>query len=83
MRIGGKKILIKRIIHHFRVGATELTSNKEADPVHHPTNSKLRILKTNEESILIPLEKLFFNPTTRGINPSQVEVRRFKFTDRF
>ena len=29
------------------------------------------------------LDKGFFNPTTRGINPDQVEVRKFNFPDRF
>ena len=68
LKIGGKKYLIQRIIRHFRVGETEFTSNEEADPVDHPTNSMWRILKTNKEPIPLPLDKGFFNPTTRGIN---------------
>ena len=33
--------------------------------------------------IHLPLDKGFLNPTTRGINPAQVEGRRFNFPDRF
>ena len=52
-------------------------------PVDHPTNSRWIILQTNEDPIPLTFDKGFFNPTTRGINPAQVEVRRFNFPDRF
>ena len=47
------------IIHHLQVGATELTSNKEADIFDHTTNSRWRILQTNEYPIPLPLDKGF------------------------
>ena len=60
-----------------------MTSNEEAAPVDHTTNSRWQILQTSEEPIPILLDKVFFNTTTRGINPAQVEVRRFDFRDIF
>ena len=36
-------------------------------------------MKTNEELVPLPLDKGFFNPTTRCINPAKVEVTRFNF----
>ena len=58
--IGGKKKdLIERISHNFQVGATELTINKEDDSVDRTTNSRWRILQTNEDPIPLPLDKGF------------------------
>ena len=60
-----------------------MTSNKEVAPVDHPTSSRWHILQTNEEPILLPLDKGFFYPTAKVINLSQVEVRKYNFPDIF
>ena len=80
---GNKDVLVERILHHFRVGATELTVNEAAPPTDHPTHTRWRILQTEEEPIPLPCDKVFFNPITKDINPSTAIVRRFNFPDRF
>lgn len=84
LRICRNKInLIEGILHHFRVGATELKRNEYAAPVNHPYNSRWYILQPNADPIVLPSDKGFFNSIIRYINPSELVVRRFNFPDRF
>ena len=80
---GNKNDLCERLLHHFRVGATELRANEVAAPIGHPTQSRWRVLQQVETPIELPNNcGMFYNPTQRDI-PTEVVVRRYNFSEAF